>query len=540
MYYTRALAPKMQGGPLRTAKEVGAAKQLGWELDAAPKGPYRHVIGGIRMSTPHSAALEAAQREYAVVTPDVIDQLRAIVGADHVLSAREELLVYECDGYTLERVPPSAVVLPASTEEVSQVLALLYERGIPFIPRGAGTSLSGSTIAVQGGIVVGLSRMKKIVEIDLANRLAVVEAGVVNLWVTHAVEAEGYHYAPDPSSQGACTIGGNVATNSGGPHTLKYGVTLNHILGVEMVLADGRVVNLGGNVEDALGYDLTGFVVGSEGTLGLVTKATVRLTRSPQAFRTLLAVFKSVDEATRTVSEIIRQGIIPAAVEMMDNLIIQAVEAAYHVGFPTDAAAVLIVELDGLEAGIDTLTERVRGICTAHGATEIRQAVDEAERKALWSSRKRAFGAVGRLSSSYVTQDGVVPRTKLPEILQIVTAVGQKYRLRVANVFHAGDGNIHPILLFDQDNADEVERVIQASDEILTACIDLGGSVTGEHGIGIEKVEHLAKMYSPEDLKVMTDLRAAFDPESRCNPGKLFPSSKGCIEIKRPRPASPA
>ena len=492
------------------------------------------------MSIPQTTASERRQTERALVPPDVIDQLREIVGADHVFSTREETLVYESDGYTLERMPPSAVVLPATTEEVSKVLKLLYERGIPFIPRGAGTSLSGSTIAVQGGIVVGLSRMKKILEVDLANRVAVVEAGVVNLWVTHAVENEGYHYAPDPSSQGACTIGGNVATNSGGPHTLKYGVTLNHILGVEMVLADGTIVNLGGKVEDALGYDLTGFVVGSEGTLGLVTKATVRLTRSPQTYRTLLAVFKSVDDATRTVSEIIRQGIIPAAVEMMDNLIIQAVEAAFRFGFPTDAAAVLIVELDGLEAGIDTLTQRVRNICNDQGAIEIRQAADEAQRKALWAARKRAFGAVGRLSPSYVTQDGVVPRTKLPEILRIVTEVGQKYRLRVANVFHAGDGNIHPLLLFDQDNPDEVERVIKASDEILTACIDLGGSVTGEHGIGIEKVEHMAKMFSAEDLKVMTTLREAFDPDNRCNPGKLFPSSKGCIEIKRPRPAAPA
>ena len=490
--------------------------------------------------SPQAAAPGATREAYAPVTPEVLDRLREIAGAANVFSSPSETLVYECDGYTLERVPPGAVVLPGSTEEVSRILAFLYERGIPFIPRGAGTSLSGSTIAVQGGVVVGLSRMRKIIDIDLANRLAVVEAGAVNLWLTHAVERDGYHYAPDPSSQGACTIGGNVATNAGGPHTLKYGVTLNHILGVEMVLADGTVVNLGGKVEDPFGYDLAGFVVGSEGTLGVVTKATVRLTRSPQSVRTLLAVFNSIDDATRTVSEIIRQGIIPAAVEMMDNLIIQAVEAAYHFGFPTDAAAVLIVELDGLEAGIDTLAARVRGICTGQGAVEIRQAANEAERKLLWSSRKRAFGAVGRLSPSFVTQDGVVPRTKLPEILRIIADVGRKYSLRVANVFHAGDGNIHPLLLFDERNPDEVERVIKASDEILTACIELGGSVTGEHGIGIEKIEHLAKMYSAEDLAVMTRVREAFDPERRCNPGKLFPSSKGCIEIKRPRPAAPA
>ncbi len=474
------------------------------------------------------------------VTPQLLDELRGIVGAEHVFSQPSELLVYECDAYTLERTPPQAVVLPANTEEVSQVLALLHKAGVPFIPRGAGTALSGSTIAVEGGVVVGLSRMRQIREIDLANRTAVIEAGVVNVWVTNAVEKEGYLYAPDPSSQGACTIGGNVSTNAGGPHTLKYGVTINHVLGVEMVLADGRVVQLGGRAEDPFGYDLTGFVVGSEGTLGLVTQATVRLTRSPQAYRTLLAVFDSVQDATHTVSEIIRQGIVPAAVELMDQLIIQAVEDAYHFGFPLDAAAVVIIELDGLEAGIDTLTEQVRTICRDGKAREIRQAQTEAERKALWSSRKRAFGAIGRLSSSYVTQDGVVPRTKLPEILQIVADVGMKYQLRVANVFHAGDGNIHPIILYDENDPSQVERVLKASDDILNACIDLGGSVTGEHGVGIEKVEHMARMFSADDLEVMTRLRTAFDPENRCNPGKLFPTSKGCIEIKRPRSKAPA
>jgi len=478
--------------------------------------------------------------EYAEVTPALIAQLRRIVGDQYVFSEPSELVVYECDAYTLERSAPHAVVLPANTDEVSQVLALLYEAGVPFIPRGAGTSLAGGSIAVQGGVIVGLSRMRRIREVDLANRIAVVEAGVINLGITHAVEKDGYFFAPDPSSQGACTIGGNVATNAGGPHTLKYGVTLNHVLGVELVLADGRVVELGGRTEDPFGYDLTGFVVGSEGTLGLVTQVTVRLTRSPQAYRTLLAVFDTVEDATQTVSAIIREGIIPAAVEMMDQMIIRAVEEAYHFGFPTDAAAVLIIELDGIEAGIDTLTAQVRAICEAHRAREIRQARDEAERKALWSSRKRAFGAIGRLSSSYVTQDGVVPRTKLPEILRIVTQVGLKYRLRVANVFHAGDGNIHPILLYDENDPDQVERVIAASDEILNACIDLGGSVTGEHGIGIEKVSHLARMYSPEDVEVMTRPRDAFDPLRRCNPGKLFPTAKGCIEVKRPRPKAPA
>lgn len=487
-----------------------------------------------------AAAKDGQTSPSSGLTPELLDALRAIVGAEHVFSTPSEVLVYECDGYTLERTPPGAVVLPGSTREVSEVLALLHRAGVPFIPRGAGTSLSGSTVPLEGAVVVGLSRMRRIVEIDLENRFAVVEAGVVNLWLTRAVEREKLFYAPDPSSQGACTIGGNVATNAGGPHTLKYGVTIHHVLGVEMVLPDGRVVELGGEVEEAPGYDLTGFVVGSEGTLGIVTKVKVRLTKAPQAYRTLLAVFDSVDDATRTVSEIIRRGIVPAAVEMMDNLIIQAVEAAYGFGFPTDAAAVLIVELDGLEAGIDDLTAKVKGVCEALGAREVRLAADEAERRVLWTSRKKAFGALGRLTPSYVTQDGVVPRTKLPEILRIIQDVAQRHRLRIANVFHAGDGNIHPILLFDEHDPDQVERVLAASDEILSACIDLGGSVTGEHGIGIEKVSHLARMFSPGDLEVMTRLREVFDPEGRCNPGKVFPSAKGCIEVKRPRPKAPA
>lgn len=473
------------------------------------------------------------------LTPEFLAALRSIVGESNVLTGSAEVMVYECDGYTLERHPPQAVVLPKSTEEVSRVVKLLHQEGIPFIPRGAGTSLSGSTIAVFGGVVVCLSRMNRILEIDLPNRRAVVEAGVVNARISRAVADAGYFFAPDPSSQGACTIGGNIATNAGGPHTLKYGVTINHILGVEMVLPNGEVVNLGG-LEESPGYDLTGFVVGSEGTLGLVTKAIVRLTRLPQSYRTLLAVFNTVDDATMTVSEVIRQGIIPAAVEMMDQAIIQAVEAAFQFGFPLDAAAVLIIELDGLEAGIDPLTERVKAICSAHGAREIRTAADEKERQALWTSRKRAFGAVGRISPSFVTQDGVVPRTKLPEILRIVSRVGEKYSLRVGNVFHAGDGNIHPLILFDDRNPDEVERAVKASEEILSACIELGGSVTGEHGVGIEKVAFMSRMFSQDDLDAMTNLRAVFNPDDRCNPGKLFPTAGGCVEITRPRPAAPA
>jgi glycolate oxidase len=356
----------------------------------------------------------------------------------------------------------------------------------------------------------------------------------VNLWVTNAVQRHGLCYAPDPSSQPACTIGGNVAENSGGPHTLKYGVTTNHVLGVELVLPSGEVVQLGGAVEDIPGYDLTGLVVGAEGTFGIVTQATLRLVRQPEAWTTLLGVFESVDDATATVSGIIGAGMIPAALEMMDQLIVQAVEAAFHFGFPTDAGAVLIVELDGLAAGLEQQAQRVAEICRAQHAREVRVAKDENERAALWKSRKRAFGAVGRLAPNYCTQDGVVPRTKVPDILRRITEIGRCYELRIGNVFHAGDGNIHPILLFDERDADQVRRVLDAGREILEACVALGGSVTGEHGIGVEKIAQMPLIFSPADLLVMSRLREVFDADRLCNPGKIFPTPGACVETTRP------
>jgi glycolate oxidase len=373
----------------------------------------------------------------------------------------------------------------------------------------------------------------------LPNRYVVAQAGVVNLWVSNAVKGQGWQYAPDPSSQQACTIGGNIAENSGGPHTLKYGVTTNHVLGLEMVLPDGEVVTLGGMVEDVPGYDLRGITIGAEGTFGLVTQATLRLTRQPHAYRTFLVVFESVQEATQTVSDIIAAGIVPAALEMMDRLIIQAVEAAFHFGFPTDAGAVLIIELDGLAAGLDPQTTRIVEVCRRHQAREVRVARDDAERLALWQSRKRAFGAMGRLAPNYCTQDGVVPRTKVPEILRIIAAVAEKYQLRIANVFHAGDGNIHPILLYDERNAGETARVIQAGQEILKACVDLGGSLTGEHGIGVEKMGQMPLLFSPEDLLLMSQLRSVFNPENLCNPHKILPTPRGCIDVRAPRRQAP-
>jgi glycolate oxidase len=465
----------------------------------------------------------------------LLEALRAIVGDDGIIARDTELRVYECDGYTLERAVPRVVALPRSTYEVSELCRLLHRERVAFVPRGAGTGLSGGCLPLGAPVMICTSRMKRILEIDIANRRAVVEAGVVNLDVTRAVAAHGLCYAPDPSSQAACTIGGNIAENSGGPHTLKYGVTTNHVLGVELVLPNGDVVNLGGSLEDLPGYDLTGLVVGSEGTLGIVTQATLRLIRSPFAWKTLLGVFESIEQATATVSGIIRAGMIPAALEMMDQLIVGAVEDAYHFGFPTDAGAVLIVELDGLAAGVEVQAERVIDICREHAAREVRVAKSEAERALLWKCRKRAFGAVGRLAPNYCTQDGVVPRTKLPEILARIQEIGGRYDLRIGNVFHAGDGNIHPILLYDERDAGEVERVLNAGREILEACVELGGSVTGEHGIGVEKIAQMPLLFSEADLELMRRLRQVFDPAGRCNPGKIFPTPGACVETTRPR-----
>jgi glycolate oxidase len=470
-----------------------------------------------------------------VPPPALLARLRAVVGADGVIDRPEALLVYECDGYTLERAAPEVVVLPRSAAEVSAVLRLLAAEGVAFVPRGAGTGLSGGTLPVAAPVMICTSRMQAIEAIDLVNRRIVVQAGVVNQWVTNAVREHGLCYAPDPSSQPACTIGGNVAENSGGPHTLKYGVTTNHVLGVEIALPSGELVALGGSVEEQIGYDLVGLVVGAEGTFGIVTRATLRLVRAPEAYRTLLAVFDSIDAASEAVSGIIAAGVVPAALEMMDRLIVQAVEAAYHIGLPTDAGAVLLIELDGAAVGLDPLAERVAAVCRANGVREIRVARDDAERAALWKCRKRAFGAVGRLAPNYCTQDGVVPRTRVPDILRRIAAAAERHRLRVANVFHAGDGNIHPILLYDERDRDEVERVLAAGREILEACVALGGSLTGEHGIGVEKMAQMPLLFSPDDLLAMTRLRAVFDPEGRANPHKIFPDAKVCVETRAPR-----
>ncbi|HZV35922.1 MAG TPA: FAD-linked oxidase C-terminal domain-containing protein [Verrucomicrobiae bacterium] len=464
----------------------------------------------------------------------MLEALRGIVGAANIIHGEQELLVYECDAYTLEKNLPNVVVLPRTTAEVAATARFCAQNNLPIIPRGAGTSLSGTVLAVTGGVMIALTRMNRILEIDYRNRRALVEAGCVNAWVTQAVKGHGLYYAPDPSSQSACTIGGNVATNSGGPHTLKYGVTTNHVLGFEMVLPDGEIVWLGARPdggEEVDGYDLRGAVIGCEGMFGIVTRVLLKLIRAPQMFKTMLGVFENVDDASRTVSDIIAAGIVPGALEMMDQLITQAVEAAYHFGFPLNAGAVLIVELDGLAAGLDRQAERVMEICSRNRAREVRLAKNDEERMNLWKSRKRAFGAIGRLSPNFITQDGVVPRSKLPEMMRFIQSCSKKYGLRIPNVFHAGDGNIHPLILYDERDAAQVQRALAAGHDILEKCIELGGSVTGEHGIGVEKIDFMAKQFTREDLEAMRTLRRVFDPKNGCNPHKMFPGSKRCADF---------
>lgn len=489
-----------------------------------------------------SLSSTAAVPANVTLTSDFLRRLETIVGAEGMLTQKEQLLVYECDGYTIEKNRPDVVVFPSSTEHVVEIVKLCNTHKVPFVPRGAGTSLAGGCLPVGGGVMIALTRMRKILEINERDRYAIVEPGLVNLHLTNRLKGSGFHYAPDPSSQGACTIGGNFATNSGGPHTLKYGVTVNHVLGVELVMPDGTLAQIGGPTEDTPGYDLPGLFVGSEGTFGVCTKVFVRLTRDPAAYRTLLGIFDSIHAATQTISNIIGAGIVPAALELMDQGIIEAVEAAFHFGFPLDAAAVLLIEVDGLEAAVDLDAERIVEICEKTGAREVRRATTQKERLLLWKCRKQAFGAIGRLSPSYCTQDGVVPRTKLPEILAFIQDVSARHHIRIVNVFHAGDGNIHPILLFDERDREQVQRVLLASDEILNKCIDLGGSVTGEHGIGVEKISFMSRLFTETDLAVMADVRQAFNPGGLCSPMKMLPVAGACgmEHIERSHPSRKA
>ncbi len=468
----------------------------------------------------------------------ILREIERIVGAEGVLSKPEDLLLYEYDG-SVEIARPQCVVFPRSTEDVVRLVHVANRHEMPIVGRGAGTGLSGGALARHGGILTVFSRMNRILEIDLENQRVVVQPGVVNMDVTRAVEHAGWHFAPDPSSQKACTIGGNVSENAGGPHTLAYGVTTNHVLGLELVLMGGEVVRIGGKTVDTPGYDLTGLLVGSEGTLAIVTEATLRLTRLPEAIKTLLAVFDAVDDATETVVEITARGITPAACEMLDGWTLRAVEAFVHAGFPLDSAAVLLLEVDGLHEAVESQAADVADVCRLHHAREVRVARDAQERELLWKGRKNAFGAVGRLSPTYYVQDGVIPRTKLPATLRRIDEIGKKYGFEIGNIFHAGDGNLHPIILFDARDPEQFRRAVSTADEIIQHCIAMGGSITGEHGVGMEKDRLMPLLFSEAELGMMRSVRDAFNPAGRLNPGKIFPTGKGCGEVRvRPLPVT--
>jgi glycolate oxidase len=469
----------------------------------------------------------------------LIRELRAIVGENYLLVEKEDVIVYEQDASILQAMP-EIVALPGNAGEVAEVVKAARRAGVPIVPRGSGTGLAGGAVPAEGGIVLSLARLNRILEIDLQNRLAIVEPGVINLDVSKAIAKDGFFYAPDPSSQVACSIGGNVANNSGGPHTLAYGVTTNHVLGAEVVLDDGEVVWLGGVVPDSPGYDLCGVFVGSEGTMGIVTKVAVRLMRTRESVRTLLAIFDQPERATRTVVDITAEGIIPAALEMMDQMTIQAVEKGAPCGYPTDAAAVLLVEIEGVGEHTERAMALVQSICQRNGAREVRLAGDEAERQLLWKGRKGAFGALGLLAPNYYVQDGVVPRGRLPEIMARIAEIAERYQLLIANVFHAGDGNLHPNILFDMRKPGELDRVIEAGSEILKACVEMGGSITGEHGIGLEKKAYIGLLFNEADLDAMARVRHAFDPAGRFNPAKLFPTPASCGEVRRQPATIPA
>jgi glycolate oxidase subunit GlcD len=466
-----------------------------------------------------------------IAVDTLVNQLGAIVGSENVLSEPDELIVYECDGLPQHKHAPRAVVFPETTEQVSEVLQLLTREGVSFAPRGAGTGLSGGALSIDRGVVIELARMRRILSIDPDNLLAVVQTGLVNAQLSRAISPHGLYYVPDPSSQPACTIGGNIAENAGGIHCLKYGTTTDHVLAARVVLSDGQIIDLGGGGVDKSGYDLLGVFVGSEGTFGIATEATVRLSPIPPAVRTLLADFTDVNAASRAVSAIIAAGLIPAALEMLDGAIIRAVEASvFAAGLPQDAAAALLIELDGIAAGLDDEAERVAAICTEHGARHVSLAEDDQQRKKLWAARKGAFGAVGRLSPDVMIQDAVVPRSRLPEVLAETYRISAQYNLLLANVFHAGDGNLHPLICFDARRGDDLERVRQAGREIMEACVRAGGSITGEHGVGLDKSSYLPLIFSDDDMAAMLQVRAAFDPTGLCNPGKIIPAPRGCGE----------
>jgi len=479
----------------------------------------------MRMPTPDAAVI-ARRAEIAAA-------LRRIVPGEGVIVSEDERRVYESDGLTAYRQPPLLAVLPSTTEQVAQVLRYCHEHGVKVVPRGAGTSLSGGALPLADGIILGLAKFNRILDVDFANRCAVVQPGVTNLGITHAVQHAGFFYAPDPSSQIACTIGGNVAENSGGVHCLKYGLTTNNVLGIEMVLINGEVVRLGGKHLDAEGYDLLGVMTGSEGLLGVVTEVTVRILKKPATARALLVGFPSNESAGNCVAQIIGAGIIPGGMEMMDKPAIHAAEDFVRVGYPLDVEALLIVELDGPAAEVDHLIQRVEQIARANQSVSLRVSSSEEERLAFWAGRKAAFPAVGRISPDYYCVDGTIPRKRLPDVLTHMRTLSEKHGLRVANVFHAGDGNLHPLILYDANNAGELERAEEFGADILRFCVEVGGVLTGEHGVGVEKRDLMPTMFNEIDLNQQQRLKCAFDPEGLLNPGKVFPQLHRCAELGR-------
>lgn len=480
---------------------------------------------------PQSTVSPLFERISVAKKAEVVRELSELLGAQYVLHLPYDLMLYEYDA-SIDRATPDIVVLPASTEEVAGVVKIAARYRVPVVPRGAGTGLSGGAIPIYGGIVIAFARMNAILEVDYENLRAVVQPGLVNLHLSNALNPAGFYYVPDPSSQRSCTIGGNVGENAGGPHTLIYGVTTNHVLGLEIVTADGEILQVGGWTPDTPGYDLTGLLIGSEGTLCVVTKIIVRMVHLSEAVKTMVAIFDAMDDASNTVSEIISSGVIPSAIEMMDQMILQAVEEDSHAGYPLDAAAVLLMESEGLTENVSEQVEKIVQICEKHHARSVRIAANEEERQRFWSGRKNAFGAVGRVSPEFYVQDGVVPRTRLPYVLRRVSEICTSYGLRVGNVFHAGDGNLHPLILFDSQVPGEVERVRRAGHEILQVCAEAGGTITGEHGVGMEKQEEMALIFSELDLRIMQQVREAWNPGQLLNPGKLFPQPGRCAEIK--------
>jgi glycolate oxidase len=464
---------------------------------------------------------------------EIADALRRIVPGEGVIVAEAELRAYECDGLTAYHQPPMIVVLPTTTEQVSRILRYCQAEGVKIVPRGAGTSLSGGALPLADGVLLGLGKFNRILDIDFANRCAVVQPGVTNLGITNAVQHAGFYYAPDPSSQIACTIGGNVAENSGGVHCLKYGLTTNNVLGIEMVLMSGEIIRLGGKHLDAGGYDLLGIMIGSEGLLGIVTEVTVRLLRRPATARAVLVGFPSNESAGNCVAAIIAAGIIPGGMEMMDRPAIHAAEAFVKAGYPLDVEALLIVELDGVQVEVDHLIERVRAIAAANDAMSIRVSRSEQERLSFWAGRKAAFPAVGRISPDYYCMDGTIPRGRLPEVLARMRVLSERYGLRVANVFHAGDGNLHPLILYDANKPGELESAEALGADILRLCVEVGGVLTGEHGVGVEKRDLMPVMFDEVDLDHQLRLKCAFDPDGLLNPGKVFPQLHRCAELGR-------